>query len=166
MQVILKKEVLGLGDPGELVEVRRGYARNYLVPQGLALEATKNNMATLDAERKRILAQQAKEAQIVRAEAAGLSGVSVTIQVRAGETGKLYGSVSTKEIAAALAEAGHEIDRRRIVLENPLKELGRYPVKVKLHPQVVVEINVTVEASSAKDDTAKETDEVDTDAAE
>ncbi|ADK85095.1 ribosomal protein L9 [Desulfarculus baarsii DSM 2075] len=155
MQVILIKEVLGLGDPGELVEVKRGYARNFLVPQGLAVLATKKNMAAVEAERKRIAVQQAKEAARIRQEAAGVSGASVTIKVRAGEHGKLYGSVSTKEIAAALAEAGHDIDRRRIMLDNPIKDLGKYPVKIKLHPQVIVEVSVTVEGVFAKDEQAE-----------
>lgn len=155
MQVILTKEVLGLGDPGEVVEVKRGYARNYLVPKGLALEATKKNMASLDAERKRIVAQQAKEAASVREMAEGISGASVTIKVRAGEAGKLYGSVSTKDIAAALAEIGHDIDRRRIMLDNPIKDLGQYPIKIKLHPQVVIEVLVTVEGLFAKEESAE-----------
>ncbi len=145
MQVILTKEVLGLGDPGETVTVKNGYARNYLIPKGFALQATKKNMVLLESERKRLETQQAKEAETVRAEAAGINGAKVTIAVRAGETGKLYGSVATKDIAAALAELGHDVDRRRIMLDTAIKDLGEYPVKIKLHPQVFVEIAVVVE---------------------
>lgn len=145
MQVILTKEVLGLGDPGETVTVKNGYARNYLIPKGFALQATKKNSAILESERKRLEAQQAKEADAIRTEAAGIDGATVTIAVRAGETGKLYGSVATKDIAAALAEMGHDVDRRRIQLDAPFKDLGEYPVKIKLHPQVFVEITVKVD---------------------
>lgn len=144
MKVILTKEVLGLGDPGEVVEVKNGYARNYLVPQGMAMMATKKNMVAVEAERKRILAIQAKEAERVAAEAAALKDIAVTIVTRAGEGGKLYGSVTNMDIAKALADAGREVDRRRILLEAPIKRLGEYAIKVKLHPQVVVDIKLTV----------------------
>ncbi len=150
MKVILTKEVLGLGDPGEVVEVKNGYARNYLVPQGMAMMATKKNMAAVEAERKRILALQAKEAERVAAEAAALKDIAVTIVTRAGEGGKLYGSVTNMDIAKALAEAGREVDRRRILLEAPIKRLGDYAVKVKLHPQVVVDIKLTVAPESGE----------------
>jgi large subunit ribosomal protein L9 len=156
MKVILTKEVLGLGDPGEVVEVKNGYARNYLVPQGVAMMATKKNMAAVEAERKRILASQAKEAERVAAEAAALQKIAVTIVTRAGEGGKLYGSVTNMDIARALAEAGCEVDRRRILLEAPIKRLGEYVVKVKLHPQVVVDIKLTVSPESAEAPTAEE----------
>ncbi|MCB2187491.1 MAG: 50S ribosomal protein L9 [Deltaproteobacteria bacterium] len=145
MEVILTKEVLGLGDPGEIVDVARGYARNYLLPQGMALEATKTNVAGLESQRKRIQAQQAKDADLVRAEAKTLEGLSLTIIARAGESGKLYGSVTNLQIAETMASLGHEVDRRRILLDQPLKSLGTFPIKIKLHPQVVVEIEVKVE---------------------
>lgn len=150
MKVILTKEVLGLGDPGEVVEVKNGYARNYLVPQGMAMMATKKNMVAVEAERKRILAIQAKEAERVATEAAALKDIAVTIVTRAGEGGKLYGSVTNMDIAKALADAGREVDRRRILLEAPIKRLGEYAVKVKLHPQVVVEITVVVEPQAGE----------------
>lgn len=146
MQVILTQEVLGLGDPGDVVTVKDGYGRNYLLPQGIAMLASDKNVATLEAERKRIAAAQASEAERVRGDAAKLEGVSVTVAARAGETGKLYGSVTNMDLAAALAELGHDIDRRRILLEAPIKQLGDYQVEVKLHPQVVVQIAVSVEA--------------------
>ncbi len=145
MKVILTKEVLGLGDPGEIVTVKNGYGRNYLIPRGLAIEATKKNMALVEAERKRIQRQQAREAEKRRREAAALEGLSVTIVKRAGETGKLYGSVTNQDIARALAELGHEIDRRRIIMEGPIKSLGTHVVQIKLHPQVVVDLTVVVE---------------------
>lgn len=147
MKVILTKEVLGLGDPGEVVEVKSGYARNYLVPQGMAMMATKKNVAAVEAEKQRIAAALAKEIERVQGEAAALKSLSVTISAKAGEGGKLYGSVTNMDIAKALADAGREVDRRRILLEAPIKRLGEHPVKVKLHPQVVVEVKVVVEAS-------------------
>jgi large subunit ribosomal protein L9 len=145
MKVILTKEVLGLGDPGEVVEVKDGYGRNYLVPQGLAIAATKKNVATVEAEQKRIAVSQAKEAARIQGDAAKLTGVGVTIVTRAGEGGKLYGSVTNMDVAKALADAGHDIDRRRILMEQPIKRLGEHLIKVKLHPQVVVEVKVVVE---------------------
>ena len=145
MKVILTKEVLGLGDPGEIVTVKNGYGRNYLIPRGLAIEATKKNMALVEAERKRIQRQQVREAEKRRQEAAALEGLSVTIVKRAGETGKLYGSVTNQDIARALAELGHDIDRRRIIMEGPIKTLGTQVVQIKLHPQVVVDLTVVVE---------------------
>ncbi len=155
MQVILTQEVLGLGDPGDVVEVKDGYGRNYLLPQGIAMLASDKNVAALEAERKRIAAAQASEAERVRGEAAQLEGVQVTVAARAGETGKLYGSITNMDLAAALAEMGHDIDRRRILLETPIKQLGEYQVDIKLHPQVVVQIAVTVEAQLDEEQLAK-----------
>jgi large subunit ribosomal protein L9 len=148
MKVILTKEVLGLGDPGEVVEVRNGYGRNYLVPQGMAITATKKNMAAVESERKRILLLQEREAARVKEEADKLKGVTVTIAAKAGEGGKLYGSVTNMDIAKALADGGMEVDRRRVLLEQPIKRTGSYPIKVKLHPQVTVEVQVVVEAEA------------------
>ncbi len=145
MKVILTKEVLGLGDPGEVVEVKDGYGRNYLVPQGLAITATKKNMVAVEAERKRIAAQQAREAERVKAEAERINNLTLVIKAKSGEGGKLYGSVTNMDIAKVMADAGVEVDRRRILLEQPIKRLGSHPVKVKLHPQVIIEVMVAVE---------------------
>jgi large subunit ribosomal protein L9 len=145
MQVILTTEVLGLGDPGEIVTVKNGYGRNYLIPRGMAIEATKKNVKAVEAERQRIQAQAERQAEQVKSEADSVQGLELTIQAKAGESGKLYGSVTNMDIAAALAELGHEIDRRRIIMdEGPLKSLGEHTVPVKLHPQVVVDITVNV----------------------
>ncbi|MCB2226640.1 MAG: 50S ribosomal protein L9 [Desulfarculaceae bacterium] len=145
MKVILTQEVLGLGDPGEVVQVKNGYGRNYLIPQGLALMATNKNIKALDAERQRIEAAAARLAEKVKGDADKLAGIKVEILARSGEGGKLYGSVTNMQIAAALADLGHEIDRRRIIMEEgPIKALGTYTLPVKLHPQVVVDIEVAV----------------------
>ncbi|KMY66691.1 hypothetical protein AAU61_16425 [Desulfocarbo indianensis] len=155
MKVILTQEVLGLGDPGEVVTVKNGYGRNYLVPRGLAIEATNKNIKTVEAERQRISIKAAREAGKVADEAGKLKGVGVTILARAGESGKLYGSVTNMDIAAALAEQGFDIDRRRIILdEGPLKKLGAHTIPVKLHPQVVVDIQVIVEAEVSEEELA------------
>ena len=157
MKVILTQEVLGLGDPGEVVQVKNGYGRNYLVPQGLALMATNKNIKAMTAERLRIEAAQSREAEKVKAEAATLAGVKVRIEARSGEGGKLYGSVTNMQIAEALAAQGFEIDRRRIIMaEGPIKKLGTYTLPVKLHPQVVVDIELEVypEATSEAQEAA------------
>jgi large subunit ribosomal protein L9 len=155
MKVILTQEVLGLGDPGEVVTVKNGYGRNYLVPRGLAIEATNKNIKTVEAERERISIKAAREAGKVADEAGKLKGTAVTIKARAGESGKLYGSVTNMDIAAALAEMGFDIDRRRIILaEGPLKSLGEHTLPVKLHPHVVVDIQVTVEAEYTEEELA------------
>ncbi len=147
MKVILTSEVLGLGDPGEVVQVKNGYGRNYLIPQGLALEATKKNIKVVEAEKKRILAAQVREAEKVKSEADQLAGAKVSVMARAGEGGKLYGSVTNMQIAAALAEQGHDIDRRRILMpEGPIKRLGEFTLQVKLHAQVLVDIELEVVA--------------------
>ncbi|MCF8044007.1 MAG: 50S ribosomal protein L9 [Desulfarculaceae bacterium] len=154
MKVILTQEVLGLGDPGEVVQVKNGYGRNYLVPQGLALMATNKNIKTLEAERQRIEASQSREADKVKAEAATLAGTQVKVEARSGEGGKLYGSVTNMQIAEALAALGFDIDRRRIIMaEGPIKKLGTYTLPVKLHPRVVVDIELEVypEAGQAEE---------------
>ncbi len=151
MEVILTQEVLGLGDPGDLVKVKNGYGRNYLVPQGLAIEATKKNMAVLEAERKRIAAIHGKEAERIAALGDKLKGVSLTIKARAGLEGKLYGSVTKMDIAKALAEQGHEVDRRRVLLEAPIKQVGTFQVGIKFHPQVIPQIEVRVEPEGLQD---------------
>ena len=146
MEVILTKEVLGLGDPGQVVTVKKGYGRNYLIPQGMAVEATKKNMASIKAQSSRIVAAQTREAEALKSEAEKLEGVVLAVKVKSGEGGKLYGSVTNMDLAASLAQQGFEIDRRRILLEAPIKRLGDHPFKIKLHPQVVVDLTVKVES--------------------
>ncbi len=146
MQVILMREVLGLGDPGEIVRVKNGYGRNYLVPQGMAIEATKKNVTLVEAEQKRIQAELKREAEAMRSDAEKLEGVMINVVAKAGEGGKLYGSVTNMVLAEKLMEQGHDIDRRRIVMEAPIKSVGEHRVKIKLHPQVSVMIKVIVEA--------------------
>jgi large subunit ribosomal protein L9 len=158
MKVILTQEVLGLGDPGEVVQVKNGYGRNYLIPKGMALMATNKNIKALEAERQRIEAAAARQAGKVKGEADKLAGTKVEVTARAGEGGKLYGSVTNMQIAAALADLGFDIDRRRIIMEQgPIKALGSYTLPVKLHPQVVVDIELEVVPEGGAEPPAPET---------
>jgi large subunit ribosomal protein L9 len=144
VNVILLEPVYKLGDAGELVRVKPGYARNFLVPQGLALPATKANRAVLDA----VLARRALQLSERKSDAERLRDLlgdkPVVIQVRAGD-GRIYGSVSNRDIAEALASTyGIEIDRRRIDLAEPIKMLGEYVVPYRPHPEVEISLNVEV----------------------
>jgi large subunit ribosomal protein L9 len=145
-QVILRTDVADLGRAGEVVDVKPGYARNYLIPQGLAYSASEGNVRQLEGERQQ--AQVSMDRQKGRAEglAAELEGRSVSFKVKAGEEGKLFGSVTTVDIAEQLASEGVTIDRRDIVLEEPIKELGVFRVPVRLHADVRPELTVWVVA--------------------
>ncbi|HUF36165.1 MAG TPA: 50S ribosomal protein L9 [Gemmatimonadales bacterium] len=146
MEVILREDVKTLGRAGELVRVKPGYARNYLLPQGLAYEATEGNKKRIAAEtRARDTRNQAERVEAER-RAAALGAVSLTLAGKAGEEGKLFGSITTQDIADALAREGHEVDRRRIELEHPIKTLGHHTVAVRIHPEVHAEVRVSVVA--------------------
>lgn len=144
MKVILRADVDNLGRLGEIVAVRPGYGRNYLLPQGLASLATPGNLKVFEQERRKL---QAKN-DAVKAEASGLAGrieaAKVVIEVRVGDGDKLYGSVTSTQIAAILAEQGVDVDRRKIQLEDGIRSLGEYIIDVKLHPEVVAKLNVKV----------------------
>jgi large subunit ribosomal protein L9 len=146
MEVILREDIKTLGRAGELVRVKPGYARNYLLPQGLAYEATEGNKKRIAAESKARAARgQAEKAEAERI-AAALSAVSLTLSGKAGEEGKLFGSITAQDIADALAREGHTVDRRRIELEHPIKTLGSHAVVVRVHPEVHAEVRVSVVA--------------------
>jgi large subunit ribosomal protein L9 len=145
-QVILRTDVADLGGAGDVVDVKPGYARNYLIPQGLAYSASEGNVRRLESERQE--AQVGMDRQKDRAEglAAELEGRSVSFKVKAGEEGKLFGSVTTVDIAEQLASEGVTIDRRDIIMEEPIKELGVFRVPVRLHADVRPELTVWVVA--------------------
>jgi len=146
MEVILREDVKSLGKAGEMVRVKPGYARNYLLPHGLAYEATEGNKKRIAAEtRARGIRHEAERAEAERA-AAELSGITITLTGKAGEEGKLFGSITAQDIAAALAAQGHQVDRRRIELEHPIKALGSHTVGVRVHPEVHAEVRVSVVA--------------------
>lgn len=144
MKVILRNNVENLGNAGEIVDVKPGYARNFLVPQGLALVATKANQSVYDNEKKQIALRIAKEKVSAEEMVQKLEAASVTISVSVGEEDKLFGSVTSQDIADSLASQGIEIDKRKIILEEPIKALGLYTVDVKLHTDVIGKIKVWV----------------------
>jgi len=146
IEVILREDVNSLGKAGELVRVKPGYARNYLLPHGLAFEATEGNKKRIAAEtRAKTVRGQAERAEAERF-AAILGGVTLALTGKAGEEGKLFGSITAQDIADALAAQGHQVDRRRIELEHPIKALGHHTVAVRLHPEVHAEVHVSVTA--------------------
>lgn len=143
-QVLLREDVDNLGARGEIVRVKAGYARNFLLPRKLAVEATASNVKQIEQERAALLKKEAKERSTAEAQSAQLGKVTLNFERRVGEHGALYGSVTSMDIAEALKEQGYEIDRRRITLREPIKETGEFTVPVRLHREVVVEIPVVV----------------------
>jgi large subunit ribosomal protein L9 len=146
MKVILTEEIRGLGTRGDVVTVKDGYARNYLLPKNLAREATAGNLKQTEHARRKwaLLAQQEKDAAQKAADK--VKGVKIRIEKRVGEHGHLFGSVTANEIADALLEKGIEVDKRRIELEQPIKSIGMHDVDVRLHRDVVAQIQVEVVA--------------------
>jgi large subunit ribosomal protein L9 len=146
IEVILREDIKTLGRAGEMVRVKPGYARNYLLPQGLAYEATEGNRKRIAAEtRVRAAKDQAERTEAERV-AGTLSGLSLTLKGKAGEEGKLFGSITSQDIADALAGEGYSFDRRRIELEHPIKTTGTHAVSLRLHPEVHAELRVSVVA--------------------
>ena len=146
IEVILREDIKTLGKAGEMVRVKPGYARNFLLPRGLAFEATEGNKKRIAAEtRARSVRDQAERTDAERF-AATLGAVTLTLTGKAGEEGKLFGSITAQDIADALAAQGHQVDRRRIELEHPIKTLGHHTVGVRLHPEVRAEVRVSVVA--------------------
>jgi large subunit ribosomal protein L9 len=143
VKLILRENVDHLGDRGEIVSVAPGYARNYLLPKGLAYEATPGNLKQIEHQRKVWATRDAHEIGEAEALAARMADVGLTSTKKAGESGTLYGSVTTGEIAEMLAAKGFGVDRRRIILAEPIKALGTYEIKIKIHRQV--EGRVTLE---------------------
>jgi large subunit ribosomal protein L9 len=146
VRVILLSDQRHLGKRGEVVDVKPGHGRNYLVPQGLALEATHANVKYFEQQRVKIDAQHAKERDAAAAIAKTMEGLRVEIPKRVGETGTLYGSVTAGDVAEVLEKKGFIVDRRRIDLEGGIKTLGDHPVRVELHPEVIAEVTVAVVA--------------------
>lgn len=149
MKVVLKQDVDNLGARGQVVEVAAGFARNYLLPKGLALEATPGNLKTLELRKKAWAAREERQLEDARDLAARLSAVRLTVAKKAGEHDTLYGSVTPAEIAERLASLGFDVDRRRIQLAEPIKSLGTYSVPVRIHRDVVAEVAVEVVAERA-----------------
>lgn len=146
VDIILRQAVPNLGDAGQVVSVRAGFARNYLLPRGFAYVATPGSMRRLEEEQQRMEQKARRDFLEAGRRAASLEDVALTFQARAGEEGKLFGSVTVADIADRLneGELGFEVDRRQIELDEPLKTLGVFPVPVRLHPEVRPEIKVWV----------------------
>lgn len=148
MKVLLRQDVDNLGERGQIVNVSPGFARNFLVPKGLALEATAGNLRTFELQKKVWLAREAKEADAARAFAARLAEVKLKTVKKAGENETLYGSVTNSEIAELLLGEGYEVDRRKILLKEPIRSVGTFKVPVKIHRQVTAEIELEVVAET------------------
>ncbi|HEV3217843.1 MAG TPA: 50S ribosomal protein L9 [Vicinamibacterales bacterium] len=146
MEVILRDHVENVGKRGEVVKVANGYARNFLLPRKLALPATPGNLKQIQRERVKLDATEAEEKTVAEAIAARMAGVEAVISRKVGETEALYGSVTTADIAEALAKQGFETDKRKIGLREPIKKLGAYTVPVRLHREVIVQLPVKVVA--------------------
>jgi large subunit ribosomal protein L9 len=144
MKVILRQDFETLGKIGQVVDVKNGYARNFLFPRGIAYAALKGNVKALEEEKKSAEKRNLQEVKAAELLAAKLETVSVTIPVQVGEEDKIFGTVTTQMIADALKEKGYDIDKRKIEIEEPIKSLGIYGVSLKLHPSVNAKIKVWV----------------------
>jgi large subunit ribosomal protein L9 len=144
MKIILKEDIKKIGKMGQIVDVANGYARNYLVPKGLAVEASTKNIRSLEHEKKIIQEKAKKLKDSAQDIASRISSMTLTIKAKAGEEEKLFGSVTTMDIAEALLNEGLEIDKKKISLEEPIKRLGSYSVQIKLHSDVSVPLNIQI----------------------
>jgi len=144
MELLLREDVDKLGVRGELVKVRAGYGRNFLLPRGLAIQATPGNVKQIEMQRRSLLKKEATEKSAAEGQAGLLNEVTLEFARKVGEHGVLYGSVTSMDITDGLTAKGFEIDRRRIILKDPIKELGDYEVSIKLHREVVATIKVVV----------------------
>lgn len=143
-KILLREDVDDLGARGEIVRVRAGYARNYLLPRNLAVEATAGNVKGIEQERAALLRKEAKERATAEAQSQQIGSLELEFKRKAGEQGALYGSVTSMDIAEVLKERGYEIDRHRIHLREPLKRLGEYSVPLRLHREVTIDLKVKV----------------------
>ena len=149
MKVILTEDVVGLGDIGEAVSVRAGYARNFLVPRGLAFEAESASAKEAQHRVRQIESKKRRLKGAAEEASKKMQALAVTLELRVGSNGRVFGSVGARDIAAKLAELGHEFDRRRVLLSEPIKKIGAHPVRLRLHQDVETTITVTVNAIEA-----------------
>ncbi|MBF0317399.1 MAG: 50S ribosomal protein L9 [Nitrospirae bacterium] len=146
MKVILKDDVANLGSMGAIVNVANGYARNYLLPRNLAVEANERNLKALRHESRNI-EERIKKLKVTAADlATRLSSVTISLKAKAGEEGKLFGSITSKDISEALVGAGFTIDKRKIQMDSPIKRIGEHVVKVRIHPEVSADLKIDVTA--------------------
>ena len=147
MKVILLERVERLGGLGDVVNVKDGFARNYLLPRAKALRASESNLKVFDSQRHEIEGRNEKAREAAEKSAGKIDGSSYVIIRQAGESGQLYGSVSGRDVSDAIVAEGGEVDRSQVVLDKPIKTLGVHPVKVRLHPEVAITVNVNVARS-------------------
>jgi len=145
VQLILRDDVPNLGKIGDVVRVKPGYARNYLLPRGLAVEASPKNLRVLEHQKRVIAAKADREHKSAEASAKRLDGLQITVRARAGEEGRLFGSVTNMDVERLLADKGFQVERRRIVLDEPIKQLGTYPITVQVGRAVRATVQLTVE---------------------
>ena len=149
MQIILMEKVVNLGQLGDVVKVKDGYARNFLIPQGKAKRATQNNIAAFEARRAELEAAEATRLAAAQAQATAMTDMVVTVNQKAGVDGKLFGSVTNADVAEALGKAGHAVEKMNVRMpDGPLKTLGEHAVTVALHQDVVVDVKVVVVAEA------------------
>ncbi|WP_088104589.1 50S ribosomal protein L9 [Halalkalibacter urbisdiaboli] len=144
MKVIFLEDVKGKGKKGEIKNVSEGYARNYLLPNNLAAEATKGNMKNLEAQKKSEQKKAEQELDAAKAYKEELEALTVEIKAKSGEGGRLFGAVSTKQIAETLAKMKKKVDKRKILLDDPIRTLGYTDVPIKIHPEVIAKVKVHV----------------------
>jgi large subunit ribosomal protein L9 len=145
VQVILRDDVANLGKIGDVVRVKPGYARNFLIPRGLAVDANPKNLRVLEHQKRVIAAKAEREHKTAEAVARRVQGVKLTVRVRAGEEGRLFGSVTNMDIERLLAEKGVQVDRRRITLDEPIKQVGTYTITVQIGRATRAAVELTVE---------------------
>lgn len=148
MKVILKENVPSLGKEGQVVKVSDGYGRNFLIPKGLAVEASDKNIKVLDQEKKSVEKKVEREKEQAQQMQAQLQGMECIVYRKEGDQGKLFGSVTAKDIEKALSEQGVTVDRKNIVVPEPIKSVGNYPVKIKIYPGMAAEITVIVKGEA------------------
>ena len=146
MEVILREDVEKLGNRGQVVKVAAGYARNFLLPKRMAVTATESNKKIIEQERQAHLRREAKQKGEAEDLGKMLTGVTVTIRQKAGENDQLFGSVTSKDVAEGLAAQNYNIDRRKVQLDEPIRQLGEYKVPVRLHRDVTAEVTVVIVA--------------------
>ena len=156
MEIILLERVAKLGAIGDVVKVKDGFARNFLIPQKKALRATEANKKVFEARRAEIEAQNKERRGEAEKAAKKIEGVSITLIRQASEDGRLYGSVGPRDVADQLKEAGHDIDRKFVQIDNTIKTTGNYKVKIALHPEVIVEIKLAIARNEAAVEEAPE----------
>ena len=150
MDIVLLERVEKLGQMGDIVTVKNGYARNFLLPQGKALRATKANMELFESRRAELEARNLERRQEAQSVAEKMEGTAIVLVRQAGETGQLYGSVNARDVVSGLDEAGYKVERRQVVLDRPIKTLGIHELRVSLHPEVSIMVSVNVARSEAE----------------